>query len=107
MDHQIDLATTEPEKIRIVDRETRQLPSQVASALRNQARANFNVWVDIAGRARPEFSKDEIHVTVHAVLALINSISLRRNSERIDPTSRERLREMAMSCFRSPEAKKR
>jgi AcrR family transcriptional regulator len=101
---QIDMATTEPEKIRIVDREMRSLPSHVAMALRQQRDANLAVWVDVASRARPDLEAEEVRVTVHAVLALVNSISLRRRSERADPKTIQRLREMALYCFLGAEA---
>lgn len=99
IDLQIELATTEPEKIRIVDREERQLPPEVAKAFRQQRRELFRIWVEVAGKARTDLPAEEIEMTIHAVLALINSITMRRSSERAHPGLVHRLRAMAVGCF--------
>lgn len=99
IDLQIDLASTEPEKIRIVDREERQLPAETVKAFRQERRRSFRVWTTLAADVRPDLTPEEIDVTVHAVLALINSITLRRTAERAHPAMVNRLREMAQACF--------
>lgn len=99
IDAQIDLAINDSDMVRIVDREGRQVPPDVGDALQTIARASLAYWIEIASEARPGLGDEAIRVTVHAVLALINSISLRRTSERANPEVEGRLREMALSCF--------
>jgi AcrR family transcriptional regulator len=96
---QIDLAAGQPEKIRIVDSLERHLPADAAKAFRDQRRAILKAWSGLVGQVRPDLRPDERDVTIHAVLALINSISLRRSSERAQPHLCAHLQAMAMDAL--------
>lgn len=98
IDLQIELATGQPEKIRIVDSQARHLPPDIAKAFRDERRRTLKVWAELMHEVRPELAVDECDVTVHAVLALVNSISLRRSSERAQPHLCAHLKSMAMAC---------
>src|SRR5581483_2197590 len=75
IDVQIAAAVEEPEKVRIVDREERHLPLKEAEQFRVQRRRLLGIWTDQLRRARPDLARDELDATVHAVLAMINSIT--------------------------------
>jgi AcrR family transcriptional regulator len=95
IDLQLQLAIEEPEKIRIVNSEERHLPVKEADRLRVQRRRMLSVWTDVLRQVRPDLGRGECDATVHGVLALINSISLRRSPDPVSPAIREHLRVMA------------
>ena len=78
VDLQIAVAIEEPEKIRIVKSGQRHLPIDEAANFRAENRRQLSVWMDLLGQARPDLTRSICEVTVHVVLALINSIALRR-----------------------------
>lgn len=98
IDLQIDLAIEEPEKIRIVASEERHLPEAEAEELARETRKALRIWTDVVRGVRQDLSKEEIDATVHAVLALINSISLRRNPTEPSARVRAHLRAMAKAA---------
>jgi AcrR family transcriptional regulator len=99
VDHQILIATEEPEKIRIIDAEERQLPLEAAESLRVERTRLLKVWRDVVREARPDLRPDEAELTLHAVLALINSISLRKSNDPIPERLSRRLRNMALALL--------
>lgn len=99
VDLQIELATGQPEKIRIVDSQARHLPPEIAKAFRDERRRILKTWTDLTRQVRPDLTADQCDVTVHAVLALVNSISLRRSSERAQPHLSAHLKAMAIACL--------
>ena len=98
IDHQIELAIEEAEKIRIVAAEERHLPEAEAEALSAQRRKALRIWTDVIRQVRDDLGRDEVDATVHAVLALINSISLRRNQSEVPARMRDHLRKMALAA---------
>jgi AcrR family transcriptional regulator len=98
IDLQIQLATEEPEKIRIVASEERHLPEAEAEELDREVRKALRIWTDVVRQVRQDLSKDELDATVHAVLALINSISLRRKPTEVSARVRAHLRAMAQAA---------
>jgi hypothetical protein len=97
VDFQITLALEESEKIRIVNSEARHLPTDEAANFRAENRRQLNVWTDLLGQARPDLPRSNCEVTVHAVLALINSLTLHRGELSSEATVRQHLHAMAMS----------
>lgn len=98
IDLQVTQAMEEPEKIRIVDSEGRHLPLNEAAEFRVENRRLLSVWTDVLGRARPDLSRLQCEVTVHALLAMINSIANRRGQNWELEGVREHLRAMALSA---------
>lgn len=96
VDMQIELAAGHPEMIRIVDREARHLPVDAAKAFAVDRRRILRTWTDIVQSVRPDLDREVRDVSVHGVLALINSISLRRSAERASPQVCGHLRTMAL-----------
>jgi AcrR family transcriptional regulator len=102
IDHQIQIATEEPEKIRIIDAEERQLPLDAAERLRMEANQSLKVWRNVVREVRPDLKPDEVELTLHAVLALINSISLRKSKDPTPERLVRRLRSMALALMLEP-----
>lgn len=98
IDLQVTQAMEEPEKIRIVDSEGRHLPLNEAAEFRVENRRLLSVWTDVLGRARPDLSRLQCEVTVHALLAMINSIANRRGQNWELEGVRDHLRAMALSA---------
>ncbi len=98
IEHQIELAIEEAEKIRIVASEERHLPEAEAGALSIQRRKALRIWTDVVRQVRDDLGREEVDATVHAVLALINSISLRRSQADVSARVREHLRKMALAA---------
>jgi len=98
IDLQVTLAVEEPEKIRIVDSEGRHLPLNEAAEFRAENRRQLSVWTDVLGRARPDLPRLQCEVTVHAVLAMINSVANRRGQNWEVEVVRDYLRAMALSA---------
>jgi AcrR family transcriptional regulator len=98
IDLQFELAFDEPEKIRIVADEERHLPVKEAAVLRGETRRLLRVWTDVLREARPDVGRDECDATVHAVLALINSVTLKRSPNGTSLPVRRHLRAMALAA---------
>lgn len=98
IDLQVTLAVEEPEKIRIVNSEGRHLPVKEAAGFRAENRQQLSVWTDALGRARPDLPRLQCEMTVHALLAMINSIANRRSQNWEPGTVRNYLRAMAINA---------
>lgn len=98
IDLQVTLAVEEPEKIRIVNSEGGNLPVQEAAKFRAENRRQLSVWTDVLGRARRDLPRLQCEITVHALLAMINSISNRRAESWEPKAARDHLRAMALSA---------
>lgn len=96
IDHQIELALNEAEKIRIVTTEDRHLPADQAVHFGVETRRHLRICTDLIAQVRPDLSRDEVDATVHALFAMINSISLKSDPERASSRVRQHLREMAL-----------
>lgn len=94
IDIQIALATEEPEKIRILMSAERYLASDLAERLRAERRHTMKIWSGLLREARPELSAEEANITVHGMLALVDSIS--RRSEPMTSRLANHLRGLAM-----------
>lgn len=101
IDLQVTLAVEEPEKIRIVNSAGGHLPVREAAKFRAENRRQLSVWTDVLGRARHDLPRLECEITVHALLAMINSISNRRGETWEPDIARDHLRAMALSAVRA------
>jgi AcrR family transcriptional regulator len=99
VDLQIGLAVDEAEKIRIVTAEDRHLPAEAAERFASENRRRLRICTDLIRHVRPDLSRDELDGTVHALFAMINSISLKSDPDTVSIRVREHLREMALSLI--------
>ena len=87
------------EKIRIVTAEDRHLPPEAAEKFALENRRRLRICTDLIRHVRPDLSRDELDGTVHALFAMINSISLKSDPDTVSIRVREHLREMALSLI--------
>ena len=84
-----------------MDSESRHLPVKEGAKFRAENRRQLSIWIDVLGRARPDLTRLECEVTVHGVLAMINSIANRRGEDWDAAGVREHLREIVLCAVSS------
>jgi AcrR family transcriptional regulator len=99
VDLQLDFAFSEPELIRIHDRDLASLPPEPLHQVRQQQRRYVEVWVGVLCAASPGLAASDARVRAHAMFGLINSTP--HSTNRASPArSRQILRAMAMAALR-------
>ena len=73
VDFHVDFALSEPDIIRIQDRELASLPPEVNRGVRMLQRRYVQEWVTLVAQLAPATPTAEIHVRVHATFGLLNS----------------------------------
>jgi AcrR family transcriptional regulator len=68
-----DFATSEPDLIRVQDRDLANLSPDAARQVRSLQRAYVEVWVDALRRVRPELAPEPARTEVHGLFGLLNS----------------------------------
>lgn len=71
----VDFATSEPDVIRLQDRELASLPDEQNHAVRALQRRYLEGWVEVLHELRPEAPLAELRVQMQAVFGLLNSTS--------------------------------
>lgn len=73
IDFHVAFAMSEPELIRIQDRDLAALPETSRRTVRRLQRSYVSHWAEVVARANPGWSLDAATVRVHAVFGMINS----------------------------------
>jgi len=73
IDFHVDFATSEPDVIRLQDRELASLPEQQNRAVRTLQRRYLDGWVEVLRALRPEAGQAELRVLMQGVFGLLNS----------------------------------
>jgi AcrR family transcriptional regulator len=73
IDFHVDFAMSEPELIRIQDRDLAALPEESRREVRRLQRSYVSRWAEVVARARPGWSLEAATVRVHAVFGMMNS----------------------------------
>ncbi|MCI4010168.1 TetR/AcrR family transcriptional regulator [Brevibacterium sp. ZH18] len=73
IDFHVDFAMSEPELIRIQDRDLAALPEASRRTVRRLQRSYVSRWAEVVAALHPEWSLDAATVRVHAVFGMINS----------------------------------
>lgn len=73
IDFHVEFAMSEPELIRIQDRDLAALPEESRRAVRRLQRAYVSRWADVVSTAHPQWSLEAATVRVHAVFGMMNS----------------------------------
>ncbi|HEU0104493.1 MAG TPA: TetR/AcrR family transcriptional regulator [Mycobacteriales bacterium] len=68
-----DFATSEPDLIRVQDRDLANLSAPAARRVRSLQRSYVEVWVEALRRVRPDLGPDLARIEVHALFGLLNS----------------------------------
>ncbi len=71
--HHVKFAVTEPDRIRVQEREGGNLASQERAKVRSLQRLYLEMWVDSLRALHPELTADQAQVKVQLVAGLINS----------------------------------
>lgn len=90
---QTDFALTEPELIRVQDRDLANLSSERARAVRRLQRAYVEVWVGVLTRLRPDLPTADARTAAHAAFGLLNS------TPHSSSPRREVLQQMALAAL--------
>lgn len=69
----VDFAVTEPDTIRVQDRDLDSLPGEERRTVRRLQRRYIELWMRVLGRLHPSLSPDELRMRVQAAFGLINS----------------------------------
>jgi AcrR family transcriptional regulator len=69
----LDFALSEPNLIRIQDRDLENLPAAAKRQVRKAQRQYVEIWVGVLRRLNPTLGEDEARVQAHATFGLINS----------------------------------
>ncbi|HEY9315304.1 TetR/AcrR family transcriptional regulator [Williamsia sp.] len=69
----VDFATTEPELIRVQDRDLSSLTPEASREVRRLQRQYVELWTDVLVRVDPSIPRQEGRTRVHAAFGLINS----------------------------------
>lgn len=73
IDFHLDFALTEPDLIRIQDRDLAYLPGAAEEQVRKAQRQYVEVWVGVLRELNPELAEADARLTAHAVFGLLNS----------------------------------
>ncbi|GEB21915.1 transcriptional regulator, TetR family [Brevibacterium aurantiacum] len=73
IDFHVAFAMSEPELIRIQDRDLAALPEASRRTVRRLQRSYVSHWAEVVAQANPDWSLDAATVRVHAVFGMINS----------------------------------
>ena len=91
---QTQFALTEPELIRVQDRDLANLSPERAREVRRLQRAYVEVWVGVLTRLRPDLPVADARTAAHAAFGLLNSTPYTTGPRR------EVLQEMALAALR-------
>jgi len=100
-----DFALSQPEVIRIQDRDFQSLPEESRKQVRELQRAYVELWVQALGTELPGTGPSERRLRVHACFGLINSTphSLRERGRTVPArTARPVLEAMALAALTAP-----
>ena len=90
-----DFATSQPDLIRVQDRDLANLPSPAARQVRVLQRAYVQLWVDVLQRVRPGLSPELARIQVQGLFGLLNSTPHTGSTA----MARERLTAMAVRAL--------
>ncbi|MBS4727245.1 TetR/AcrR family transcriptional regulator [Mycobacterium sp. SM1] len=73
IDFHLDFALSEPDLIRIQDRDLAHLPAAAERQVRKAQRQYVEAWVDVLRRVNPELRETDARLMAHAAFGLLNS----------------------------------
>ncbi len=73
IEFQLDFALTEPDLIRIQDRDLANLPTAAQRQVRRAQRSYVELWVAVLREVNPDLDEERARVMAHAAFGLINS----------------------------------
>ena len=97
----LDFALSEPDLIRIQDRDLANLPLVAQRQVRRAQRSYLEVWVGVLDVLTPQLAEDDARIMAHAVFGLLNSTahSIKSSGSRSPSRSRQVLRAMTRAAL--------
>lgn len=97
----LDFALSEPDLIRIQDRDLANLPLAAQRQVRRAQRRYLEVWVGVLTVLTPQLAEDDARVMAHAAFGLLNSTahSIKSSGSRSPNRSRHVLRAMTRAAL--------
>ncbi|GLP80339.1 SACE_7040 family transcriptional regulator [Mycobacterium antarcticum] len=99
VDFHLDFAFTEPDLIRIQDRDLAHLPAAAKRQVRRAQRQYVEIWVDVLRRLDPGVDEGDARLMAHAAFGLINSTPHSVRPGAVRESSRAVLRAMTLAAL--------
>lgn len=102
----LDFALTEPDLIRIQDRDLANLPATAQRQVRRAQRRYVETWVGVLREVNPGLPEDRARVMAHAAFGLLNSTPHLNTPHSVRPAATEEsravLRAMTLTALNAP-----
>lgn len=99
VDFHLDFVFTEPDLIRIQDRDLAQLPAAAMRQVRRAQRQYVEIWVDVLRALDDELDEGEARFVAHAAFGLLNSTPHSVRPGTVRDSSRALLRAMTLAAL--------
>ena len=99
VDFHLDFVFTEPDLIRIQDRDLAQLPAAAMRQVRRAQRQYVEIWVDVLRALDDDLDEDEARLMAHAAFGLLNSTPHSVRPGTVRDSSRAVLRAMTLAAL--------
>ena len=99
IDFHVDFAMSEPELIRIQDRDLAHLPDAARRQVRRSQRQYVEIWVAVLTQLTPDLAEEDARVMAHAVFGLLNSTPYSARPAVPKAHSRALLRRMTLAAL--------
>jgi AcrR family transcriptional regulator len=101
IDFHLDFVFSEPDLIRIQDRDLAHLPATAKRQVRRSQRQYVEIWVDVLRTLSADLREDDARVVAHAAFGLLNSIPYSVKAGAVSESSRAVLRAMTLAALAS------
>ncbi|TQR88305.1 TetR/AcrR family transcriptional regulator [Mycobacterium hodleri] len=99
VDFHLDFVFTEPDLIRIQDRDLAQLPVAAMRQVRRAQRQYVEIWVDVLRSLDDDLDEDDARLMAHAAFGLLNSTPHSVRPGTVRDSSRAILRAMTLAAL--------
>jgi AcrR family transcriptional regulator len=99
IDFHLDFVFTEPELIRIQDRDLAHLPTAAKRQVRRAQRQYVEIWVEVLRRLIADLDENDARLMAHAAFGLLNSTPYSVRPGAAPASSREVLRAMTLAAL--------
>ncbi|OPX10646.1 TetR/AcrR family transcriptional regulator [Mycobacterium sp. AT1] len=99
VDFHLDFVFTEPDLIRIQDRDLAQLPAAAMRQVRRAQRQYVEIWVDVLRALDDDLDEDDARLMAHAAFGLLNSTPHSVRPGTVRDSSRAILRAMTLAAL--------
>ena len=99
VDFHLDFVFTEPDLIRIQDRDLAQLPAAAMRQVRRAQRQYVEIWVDVLRALHDDLDEDDARLMAHAAFGLLNSTPHSVRPGTVRDSSRAVLRAMTLAAL--------